>query len=160
MTFKQSLGLAAIVIVLDQLTKLWAEHALTLFAPQAIIDGFFYLTLAYNKGAAFSFLGDAGGWQRWFFIGLAVIISTYLLYWLRLLKPTQQWMAVCLSLILGGALGNVIDRLIYGHVIDFLDFDLGFMRYPAFNVADSAIVIGAFGLMWAILKGWDVTKHD
>ena len=116
--------------------------------PVAVISGF-NLTLMHNTGAAFSFLGDAGGWQRWFFICLTVVVSTFIFIWLRGLKPSQRWIACALALILGGALGNLWDRISLGYVVDFIDISLSFLPWrifnpwPAFNVADSAITIGA-----------------
>ena len=141
------LWLAAGVIVLDQLTKWIAETALTLYAPKAVIP-FLNFTLAYNEGAAFSFLSEAGGWQRWFFVLLAVAISILIILWLRRLPRDEKITAAGLSLILGGAIGNLIDRLWHGHVIDFIDVYYGRYHWPAFNIADSAITIGA-GLLIA-----------
>ncbi|MGR9100029.1 MAG: signal peptidase II, partial [Gammaproteobacteria bacterium] len=103
---------------------------------------YFNLTYVHNTGAAFSFLSDAGGWQRWFFAGLAVVISAVLGVWLDRLKKSEILLAVSLSLVLGGAIGNLIDRLVYGYVIDFLDFYYKSWHWPAFNVADSAISLG------------------
>jgi signal peptidase II len=104
---------------------------------------FFNFTLAYNSGAAFSFLADAGGWQRWFFVALALAISAGLVVWLYRLRANVWGEAVAITLILGGALGNVIDRLWHGHVIDFIDVYYQNWHWPAFNVADSAITVGA-----------------
>ena len=104
---------------------------------------FFNLTLAHNPGAAFSFLAGAGGWQRWFFVILAVVICTVLVIWMKRLAQSAKLEAISLALIIGGAIGNVIDRLIYGYVIDFLDVYAGSYHWPAFNIADSAIFIGA-----------------
>jgi signal peptidase II len=103
----------------------------------------FNFTLAYNYGAAFSFLADAGGWQRWFFTGLAAVFSVVISVWIARLKPTAKLEAISLSLILGGAVGNLIDRLLFGYVIDFLDIYYGSYHWPAFNIADSAICVGA-----------------
>ena len=136
------LWLSAVVILLDQVTKWIAETALTLYAPKAVLP-FFNFTLAYNEGAAFSFLAGAGGWQRWFFVALAVVISVLIVGWLRKMGQEEKWTAVGLSLILGGALGNLIDRLWHGHVIDFIDLYYGRYHWPAFNIADSAITVGA-----------------
>jgi signal peptidase II len=144
-------GLALLVIVLDQLSKRWiADH----FQYHEVlpVTSFFNLVLTYNPGAAFSFLANAGGWQRHFFTVLALGVSVFIANLLRK-QPGETLMAAALSLILGGALGNVIDRIAYGHVIDFLNFHgavftwiLGSPDFPAFNVADSAICLGA-GLM-------------
>ncbi len=106
------------------------------------ITSFFKLTYVRNTGAAFSFLSDAGGWQRWFFAVLAILISIIIAVWLTRLKKQETLLAVALSLILGGAMGNLIDRLAYGYVIDFLDVYYQTWHWPAFNVADSAITLG------------------
>ncbi|MCW9088241.1 MAG: signal peptidase II [Gammaproteobacteria bacterium] len=140
------LWVSGVVIVLDQLTKLWAGSALSYAEPVPVIP-FFNLTLLHNTGAAFSFLSTAGGWQRWFFALTAVVVSAILLAWLKRLKPGQMWLALALALVLGGALGNVIDRLYFGYVIDFLDFYYNNWHWPAFNIADSAIFIGALMLI-------------
>jgi signal peptidase II len=136
------LWLSATVVGLDQLTKLLADHHLTLYAPVALFPSF-NLTLMYNYGAAFSFLSDASGWQRWFFIAIAIGISVFLVLWLRRLKQDERWVALSLALILGGAIGNVIDRIWHGYVIDFIDLYYASYHYPAFNIADSAITVGA-----------------
>ena len=138
--------ISAIVIGLDQVTKWLMVSWLALYETVAIMP-YFNLTMAHNHGAAFSFLAQAGGWQRWFFIVLAIVISTVLLVWLSKLKPEAKLEAVSLSLILGGAIGNVIDRIYYGYVIDFLDVYIGNSHWPAFNVADAAICIGAVVLI-------------
>jgi signal peptidase II len=153
---KKWLGIAALVIVIDQVSKLWAETALSLHQPLPVIP-FFNLTLAYNEGAAFSFLSEAGGWQRWFFTGLALLVSVVLLAWLKRLPDEEKITAWSLSLILGGALGNVIDRVLHGHVIDFLDVYYQQWHWPAFNVADSAIFIGV-GLM--LLSGLFAARDE
>ncbi|OOG24921.1 signal peptidase II [Thioalkalivibrio denitrificans] len=140
------LWLSAAVIVLDQITKYIAERALVLYAPVEITP-FFNFTLVYNPGAAFSFLGDASGWQRWFFVAVAVGASVFIIWWLRTLHRSERWTAASLTLILGGAIGNVIDRLWHGHVIDFLDFHYAGRHWPAFNVADAAITVGAIILV-------------
>jgi len=101
------------------------------------------LVLVYNTGAAFSFLSTAGGWQRWFFIGIAVVVCGFILHWMRELPRRARWYPLALSLILGGAVGNVIDRARTGAVVDFIDFHVGDWHWPAFNVADSAICVGA-----------------
>jgi signal peptidase II len=145
------------VIVLDQVSKWWMLSWLSLYETVAIMP-YFNLTMAHNYGAAFSFLAQAGGWQRWFFIGLAVIISVVLLVWLAKLKPTAKLEAISLSLILGGAIGNVIDRIMYGYVIDFLDVYVGTSHWPAFNIADSAICIGAILLILDSFKSEDKSQ--
>jgi len=109
----------------------------------------FNLTLVFNRGAAFSFLAGAAGWQRWFFTGLALIASVVILVLLRRTSPADRLTAGGLALILGGAVGNLVDRLRWGHVVDFVDLYLGSAHWPAFNIADSAICIGAGLLVWA-----------
>ena len=140
------LGLSAVVIVLDQLTKNWVTTAFQL-GDSLIITGFFNLVLAYNTGAAFSFLAGAGGWQRIFFVATAVIAAVVIVYMLR--KPQNHTLLnAALALILGGAIGNVIDRIRLGHVVDFIQVHGGGYYFPAFNIADSAITIGAALLIW------------
>jgi signal peptidase II len=141
------LWLSTLVIVLDQLTKQLAERLLVLHDPVAILPGF-NLTLMYNTGAAFSFLAGAGGWQRWFFIGLAVIVSAIILGWLWRLPKDQKWVAAGLALVLGGAIGNVVDRMLFGHVIDFIQVYYREWYWPAFNIADSAITVGVIALLF------------
>lgn len=139
---RMGLIIAAIVIIADQITKAAATHYLTLHLPVSVMP-LFNFTLMHNTGAAFSFLNDAGGWQRWFFSVLAIVVSGVIIHWLRTMPAHDRWQGIGLSLILGGALGNVIDRLRMGYVVDFLDFYAGGAHFPAFNVADSAITIGA-----------------
>ncbi|NGZ84412.1 signal peptidase II [Duganella aceris] len=136
------LGIAAIVILFDQLSKITITKTFQL-GEEKIITSFFNLVLAYNKGAAFSFLSNAGGWQRHFFTAIGIGAAIYIVILLKK-HGGQRMFAWALALILGGAVGNVIDRLLYGHVVDFLDFHWsGFGHFPAFNLADSAICIGA-----------------
>ena len=142
------LWLTVVVIVLDQISKLYFENSLSLYEQIVIIPDYFSWTLAYNTGAAFSFLADAGGWQRWFFAVVALVVSGVLLVWMKGLKPHETWVAVALALILGGALGNLFDRVAYGHVIDFILVHWQSRWYfPAFNLADSAITLGAIMLV-------------
>lgn len=136
------LWLSGAVLVLDQATKLAAERLLTLYAQVEVLPSF-NLTLVYNRGAAFSFLAGAGGWQRWFFVLLAAAVSIFIVLWLKRLDRKERWTAAGLALILGGAIGNLIDRLWHGHVIDFIDLYYGRYHWPAFNIADSAITVGA-----------------
>jgi signal peptidase II len=136
------LWLAGLAIVLDFATKQAAEHFLQYAQPVYVLP-VFDLTLLYNKGAAFSFLADQGGWQRWFFAAIAIGVSAVLTVWLMKLKPTERWLSTALALVIGGALGNLYDRFAYGHVVDFLHFHWGEHYFPAFNIADSAITLGA-----------------
>ncbi|MGB5472783.1 MAG: signal peptidase II [Gammaproteobacteria bacterium] len=136
------LWITVVVLLLDQGTKLLADSSMALYDPIELLPSL-ALTKAYNTGAAFSFLGDASGWQRWFFSGLAVVVCGVLLVWLRRLHAREWRTALALTLILGGAIGNLIDRLLYGHVIDFIDVYYKTWHWPTFNIADSAISIGA-----------------
>ena len=135
------LAVAAIIVMLDQLSKITVAK---LLAKSGFlqITSFFNLVLAYNKGAAFSFLASEAGWQRYLFTGISVAASLFLLYLLKR-HAGQKLFCWGVALILGGAVGNLIDRVMYGHVIDFLDFHVAGWHWPAFNVADSAICIGA-----------------
>ncbi|MBF0256777.1 MAG: lipoprotein signal peptidase [Gammaproteobacteria bacterium] len=152
------LWLALAVILLDQASKLWV---LAVFEDYEVlpVTGFFNLVLVYNEGAAFSFLADAGGWQRWFFISLALIISVVLYRWLGQLKPDERLTAAALSLILGGAWGNLIDRVLYAKVVDFLDFYYQSWHWPAFNLADSAISLGVALMLLAMLREGPQAKN-
>ncbi|MDX1443226.1 MAG: signal peptidase II [Gammaproteobacteria bacterium] len=136
--------LSAAVIIADQVTKYWVASEFSLFDSVAIMPHL-NLTLLHNTGAAFSFLADAGGWQRWFFIILGSVVSIGIMVWLRKLPENQGFaLPLGLSLILGGAVGNIIDRAWHGYVIDFIDFYYGSWHWPAFNIADIAITLGAF----------------
>ena len=138
------LWLSVLVVVLDQASKYWFEHNLTLYEQIVVIPDLFSWTLAYNRGAAFSFLADQDGWQRWFFALVALVASVVLVVWLKRLKSHERLLAVGLALVLGGALGNLYDRVMLGHVVDFILVhwqDRWF--FPAFNLADSAITVGA-----------------
>jgi signal peptidase II len=146
------LSVSLLVLVLDQASKLLADAMLALHQPVMLIPSL-AITKAYNSGAAFSFLGDASGWQRWFFVGLAVLVSAVLLVWLQRLKASERRTALALSLILGGAVGNLVDRVIYGYVIDFIDVYYGSWHWPIFNIADSAITVGAGLLLLDALFG-------
>jgi signal peptidase II len=150
------LTISAAVIVFDQLTKWLISSWLSLYETVEVIP-YFNLTLAHNTGAAFSFLAQAGGWQRWFFVGLALVISTGLIIWLRKVKDNNLE-SLSISLILGGAIGNVIDRFLLGYVVDFLDVYYGNYHWPAFNIADSAIVVGAVLLILDSFKSKPETK--
>jgi signal peptidase II len=136
------LWISALVIVLDQITKALAQAWLPLHQLVDVIPGFdWYLT--YNTGAAFSFLADAGGWQRWFFTIMTIVISAVILFWIKQVPKDEKLTAVSLCLILGGALGNLIDRIYLGYVIDYIQVWLGSYPWPAFNIAEAAISVGA-----------------
>ncbi|OOZ00114.1 signal peptidase II [Solemya velum gill symbiont] len=152
--------LSLIVVVFDLATKLWVEASFEFREQLPVIEGFFNLTLVYNKGAAFSFLADAGGWQRWFFIVLSIVISIGLLVWLKRLQPHERVVAVGVSLVLGGAIGNLIDRVLYGQVIDFLLFYYDRWSWPAFNVADSTIFLGVVFLLYDAFFGKQPETHS
>lgn len=137
------LGLVVVIAAADQLSKYAALRHLELHRPVPLVPTL-DLMLTYNTGAAFSFLSDAGGWQRWLFIVLAIAISGYLLKWLFTLHARERWLASALVLVLGGAIGNLIDRLFReGKVVDFIYFHYQSFHFPAFNLADSAICVGA-----------------
>lgn len=136
------LSLVVVLVGLDQLTKYFADTQLPYGQPQEIFS-WFNLTLAYNRGAAFSFLSEASGWQRWFFTAVAVIAIVVILAWLRKLKPHEWLIGLSLTLILSGAIGNLIDRVMFGYVIDFIQWHYQDWYWPAFNIADSAITVGA-----------------
>lgn len=156
---KKWLFISFVIIVFDQITKYLASTNLVYHEPSPVLS-FFNLTLMHNAGAAFSFLSDAGGWQRWFFTVIAFSVSVFLILWIKRLTPQERLMGFGLTFILGGAIGNLIDRLIFGYVIDFIQLYyhaqsclIGFSPYqtltgqtcvwPAFNIADSAITVGA-----------------
>ena len=138
--------LSAVIIFADWHTKQVASEALVLYRPQEVTS-WLNMTLAHNYGAAFSFLSNAGGWQRWFFIVLASIVSLVLLVWLLRL-PRDEWLTgLSLGLVIGGAIGNLVDRIQLGYVVDFIDVHFKGWHYPAFNVADSAITMGVIFLL-------------
>ena len=146
------LGLALLVVLLDQISKTLITRQFGL-GDSLPVTSFFNLVLAYNPGAAFSFLADAGGWQRWFFVGLGAVATGFIVWMLRK-HSDQRLFCLAISLIMGGAVGNVIDRLLHGHVIDFLQFRFALLApvfhggyFPSFNVADAAITAGAIGLI-------------
>lgn len=138
------LWLSASVFLADQASKRYVEDALTLYQQIVVVPGYFSWTLAYNTGAAFSFLAGASGWQRWLFALIAIVVSAVLVVWLKRLQPRESWLAAALALVLGGALGNLVDRVLLGHVVDFILVHWQHRWYfPAFNVADAAITLGA-----------------
>lgn len=144
------LWLSALVIVLDQLSKAWITSHFV-YGESLTVFSVFNLVLAHNAGAAFSFLHDAGGMQRWLFSIIAIVASVWIVVLLRKHRQ-QQLFCFALALILGGALGNLIDRIAYGYVVDFLDFHWNTYHFPAFNLADSAITCGAFLLIFDSFK--------
>ncbi len=147
------LKLAVLIFIIDIISKHLVQQYLIPYQPVTVIPHFFNLTLAYNLGAAFSFLAQMGGWQQWLFCGLAVVVAIIIVAILARLSKQQNWLAAGLSLVLGGALGNLYDRAAYGRVIDFFDFYLGQYHWPAFNVADSAICVGAVLIIVLGMRG-------
>lgn len=145
------LSLAMILVGLDQLTKVLAEDWLAPYEPVPLMP-LLNLTLMYNEGAAFSLLSDAGGWQRWFFVVVGLGVTGILVVWLRGIKAGERLQAWGLTLIIGGALGNLIDRILYGRVVDFIDVYYDRWHWPAFNLADSAITVGVGLLIWEALR--------
>ena len=162
------LWLTVVVAVIDQITKQFAEHSLVVHKAVSAMPNLNW-TLMYNEGAAFSFLSDAGGWQRWFFITLSSAISLFLFFWLKQTGGDKKLLSAGLALILGGAIGNLIDRVLFGHVIDFIQYYYhsdgclpGFSLWqlatgskclwPAFNIADAAIFLGAALLITDMIK--------
>ncbi len=140
------LSLATFIIILDQITKLWISQ-IFVYGESMAVTNFFNLVLVHNSGAAFSFLSNAGGWQRWLFSAIAATASVWIIWLLRKHKQDKLF-CFALTLILGGALGNLIDRAAYGYVVDFLDFYWNTYHFPAFNIADSAVTCGAGLLLW------------
>ena len=148
-------SIAMAILVLDQLTKNWIVSDFFL-GQSDFVTSFFNLVRVHNYGAAFSFLSDAGGWQRWFLAVLSMLVSVFLVVWLIKL-PKVKWIeGIAIALILGGALGNLYDRVVLGYVVDFLDFHWSGSHFPAFNVADSGITIGASLLIFDML----ITRQD
>jgi signal peptidase II len=139
-------ALSLVIVALDQLSKYWALSSLIAYQPQPVLP-MVNVTLAYNTGAAFSFLSGVGGWHRWFFAVFSIIMSIVLAVWLARLPPKAILQCLAVSLILGGAVGNLYDRAALGHVIDFIDVYYQNHHWPVFNLADSAICLGAFFLM-------------
>jgi len=150
------LALSLVVVALDQLTKLLIERHLAMFESVRVLP-VLEITRLHNTGAAFSFLAEESGWQRWFFTALAIIVSIALALWLRRIDAQARVLATAVALILGGAIGNVIDRVRLGHVIDFIYAHWDRHYFPAFNVADSAICVGA-GLL--LLDTWLSGRRD
>lgn len=143
----QWLWLALLIIVLDYWTKTYFTQRLMLGESIEVIPTLFNWTMAHNYGAAFSFLHDAGGWQRWFFAGIAITVSFGLSWWLVKLPANARWLACALALVLGGAIGNLYDRMVHGYVVDFIHVYYGTWHFPAFNIADCGITVGAIMLI-------------
>lgn len=135
------LWISLLVVALDQASKLWILASFAEYEVKVILP-IFNLTLVFNEGAAFSFLADAGGWQQYFFIALASVISLVMIVWLKRLLPAERLVAWALALVIGGAIGNLIDRVAYGKVVDFLQWHWDSAYFPSFNLADSAITLG------------------
>lgn len=157
------LWLAVVVIILDQLTKQVAANTLEMYQPVAVMPMFNW-TLMHNTGAAFSFLSNEAGWQRWFFTLIALLVSVVLVSWTSKLNADEKWQAIAFALVLGGAIGNVIDRLMHGYVIDFIDVYYQDYHWPAFNIADSGITVGVAILIIESFRqhkreGTGETKH-
>ncbi|MET0288349.1 MAG: signal peptidase II [Pseudoxanthomonas sp.] len=146
--------LSVVVIGLDQWSKAWVLASLPEYRAVPVIEGVWNWFRTYNTGAAFSFLSDAGGWQIWFFSALAVGISGLLAFWMSRTARGDWRAALPYALVIGGAVGNVIDRVIHGHVIDFIQWYVGDHYWPSFNIADAAIVGGAIGIaLFGLLDG-------
>jgi signal peptidase II len=161
---KSWLWLSFVVLALDQASKWLILTTLAPFEPLALLPNVNF-TLMFNSGAAFSFLADAGGWQRWLFAALALVVSGILTIWLLRLKPSERWLAAGLALLIGGAIGNLIDRVLFGHVVDFIQVYLPviplalFNPWPAFNLADSAITLGVTILLIVTLTTNDMPSR-
>lgn len=148
------LWLSLLLIVADQISKHWFVANFNLYEQMVVIPDMFSWTLAYNRGAAFSFLANEAGWQRWFFAIIALAVSVVLVVWLKRLKANETWLAIALALVLGGALGNLYDRVVLGYVVDFILVHWKTQWYfPAFNIADSAITVGAVMLALDMFRG-------
>ena len=152
------LWLGMTIFLLDQLTKSLAQYYLSEYTAYAVMPGFNFI-LSFNTGAAFSFLDSAAGWQGWFFGTIAVITSVILLIWLRRLSRREYLLCIALNFIIGGALGNLYDRIKYGYVIDFIQWYAGDFYWPVFNIADSAICVGAALLVFSTFKKQDI-RHS
>ncbi|WP_252176455.1 signal peptidase II [Endozoicomonas sp. 4G] len=153
------LWVSGVVLILDQVVKHRIVDSLYLYEQVPVIPSFFSLTLAYNTGAAFSFLSDQGGWQRWFFVGVASVVSLMLVVWLSRMKKGESWEACAMALILGGALGNLYDRVTNGYVVDFLLVYYEGWYFPSFNLADVAITIGAAMLILDIFRSRPTSQN-
>lgn len=151
--------LAIVIVVFDQLTKYIASTSLELHQPLAVMPMFNW-TLMHNPGAAFSFLANEDGWQRWFFATIAVVVSVVIFLWIKKLEQHEKWQAIALALILGGAVGNVIDRIWLGYVVDFIQIYYQQWYWPAFNIADSAISIGVVMIVVDSIKEYLLERKN
>ena len=151
--------LAVVVVVLDQLTKYIASTSLEMHTPVAVMPMFNW-TLMHNPGAAFSFFSFLIGWQRWFFAIIALVVSVVIVFWLKRLQQHEKWQAIALALILGGAVGNVIDRLSLGYVVDFIQVYYQHWYWPAFNLADSAISVGVALIVIDSIREYRAEKQN
>ncbi|MDX1588976.1 MAG: signal peptidase II [Oleiphilaceae bacterium] len=145
--------IVALLIVVADLSTKWAATQWLSYASPVEVLPFFNLTLLHNTGAAFSFLAEAGGWQRWFFVLLAVVITGVLSVWITRLHSGERWLGTALCFVLGGAIGNLYDRVVHGYVVDFLHFHWAGYHFPAFNIADSFITVGAIMLAIDLFRG-------
>ncbi len=148
------LWLSFLVLAFDQASKQLIELNFALYESMELLP-FLNITLVYNEGAAFSFLSDQDGWQRWLFMLLALVVTVVLVGWVKRLRQEERAIAISLTLVIGGAVGNLVDRVLYGHVIDFIDFYYGQWHWPAFNVADSAITVGVALMLLDVLFSKD-----
>ena len=140
-------SIVIVIIVLDQITKIWADRALEMY-QQVPVFSWFNITKAYNYGAAFSFLDTPGGWQRWFFTGISLVVSIVLSVWLYRMTQREKWLSLSIAFILGGAVGNLVDRMYYGYVVDFIQVHWNESYFPSFNIADAAISCGTALLLF------------
>ncbi len=152
-------AIVLVIVVADQITKIWADTSLAMY-EQVPITSFFNITKAYNYGAAFSFLNDAGGWQRWLFTGISLVVSIVLTVWLYRMSRQERWLSLSIALILGGAVGNLIDRVWYGYVVDFIQVYWNTSYFPSFNIADAAISCGTVILLAITLFEKNDTEKD
>ena len=154
------LAASALVLALDQWSKAWVLKTLPEFTAVPVVDGFWNWYRTYNTGAAFSFLADAGGWQKWFFVALAFAICALMAWMLARTRRGDWRQALPLALVIGGALGNVVDRFLQGDVVDFIQWHVGEHYWPAFNIADCAVVGGAIGIgLFGLLAGKPAAKR-
>lgn len=163
MSLKESgliwLWLSVLVLLVDQITKQWVAGTMELYQSIEVLP-VFNITYIHNPGAAFSFLADQPGWQRWFFAAIATIASIVFAYWLAKTPKTNKWLSIAFALLLSGALGNLIDRVAFGYVIDFLDFHWDNAHYPTFNIADCAIFIGAVMMIIDSFKKEKIVEQE